>query len=134
MRLFEILGVSSLVLTTACQFNPKLAYPKDEIYIDGTQMFIHHSRNAFSKDYEVYIDKKRVDPELLNTSGIRISKGDHGIDIVDKKSSKNLRHFDIKIDDTQEKHFELCNTNSSEDFALEDTSESKNICLKNHLE
>lgn len=128
MILAEALCVVILALTTACQLSPKMAIPKDEIYGDGAQLYIHH-RNNISKAYEVYIDKKRVDPEVLEKRGIKIPKGKHAIDVVDKKSTKNLQHFDIQIEDAREKHFNLCILKSPQDFALEDRDATTGLCI-----
>jgi hypothetical protein len=133
MILVETLCVLSLFLaTTACQLSPRMATPKDEIYGDGTQMYIHH-RNNLSKAYEVYIDQKRVDPEVLDRNGVKISKGKHAIDIIDKNSRNILRHFDIDVEDTREKHYILCTLKSPQDFALEDRDNARGICLDNKL-
>lgn len=133
MSLLKNLYVLLIVLTTACQLSPKLAVPKDEIYGDGAQIFIHHSKNNFSNDYEVYVDKQKVDPMLLDKRGIRIFRGEHGIDIVEKKSSKTIRHFDVRIEDATEKHFNLCSIKSTEHFSLEEKNNSENICIQNNL-
>lgn len=131
--LLETLCILSLVLTTACQFNPKLTDSTGEIYGGRSQIFIHHNKQSFPQDYEVYVDQKLVDPDVLDKNGMRLSPGKHGIDIVDKKSSKKIRHFDIEINKETEKHFNLCTRESPQDFTLEDGDGSQNTCINSTL-
>lgn len=119
---------SSLLLATACQFNPKLTDARDDIYGSRAQIFIHHNKSSFPKDYEVYVDQKRVDPESLDKNGLRLSPGKHGVDIFEKKTSKNVRHFDIEIEENRDKHFDLCAHNASSDFVLEDRDNTQRLC------
>jgi hypothetical protein len=125
--------VLCLFLLAACQLSPKMATHKDEIYGDGALIYIHH-RNSISRAYEVYIDKKRVDPEILDKRGLKVPRGKHAIDVVDKKSSDNLKHFDILVEDTGEKHFNLCVLKSPSDVVLESRETQDGLCVDSTLD
>ena len=125
----ETICVLTLLLTTGCQLAPRWATPKDEMYGDASQMFIHH-RNNSSKAYEIYVDQKRVDVETLDKKGVRISKGKHSVDVFDKKTATKLQHFDIEIKANDEEHYNLCTLKSPEDFALEEVDSPRGLCVE----
>lgn len=132
MIFIETVCVLALMFTTGCQLAPRWATPKDQMYGDSSQIFIHH-RNNFSKAYEVYVDQKKVDPEVLDKKGVKISKGKHTIDVFNKKTSSKIQHFDIEILGGYDTHYDICTLKSPGDFALEERGGTNNICSEHNL-
>ncbi len=118
-----------LVITTGCQLSPQLAEPSGEVYGDKAKLFVHHTRFDLSR-YEIYLDQQKMSAERLDIEGVQLPFGSHAIDVIDKKTSKKLKHIDFKFD--KDKHFNLCPAKTGSDVILEEQGEGS-ICIPNSL-
>lgn len=115
--------------TTACQLSPKLAQPEDETYGDRSRLYIHQRKPFSENEYDIYIDKKKMDAQILDKQGVELIYGAHAIDLVDKHTSKTIRHLDIYLKPSSEKHLEICSRDLKNSPELDDRDHPQGVCL-----
>lgn len=120
-----------LISTTACQLSPQLAMPEDEMYGDRSKLYIHQRKPLSTQEYDIYIDKKKIDSKTLDKHGAELIYGAHAIDIVDKKTSKTVRHLDIYLNPSSEKHLEMCRRDFENPPELDDRDQPQGACIPN---
>lgn len=109
-------------LSVSCQFNMKVTDDENKFSPDRVRLsnfYMHNSTGIESDKIDVYLDKKRINLEKLDVSGIKLKPGKHQVDVIHKKSREPADHFEFEIPDKESQHMYLCeDSENSEHFSL----------------